>query len=122
MHDVYNVRIEGGEFQVQEESVKPRGVVVRQIETRFALFKKVLVELERVAEGGKLFALGRFHHFTDGFFRVALGRIAERIAGGLLYEDFGELRVAERGVADMDSVIGVDDGDKAKKGEQADNR
>ena len=122
MHYVYNVRIETCKFKMQEESVKPRGVVAWQIEARFALFEKVLVKLERIAEGGKLFSFCRFHHFTNSFFRVALGGIAERIAGGLLYEDFRELRVAERRVANVDSVIGVDDGDKAQQGEQANDR
>ena len=113
VHDVDHVRIEARQFQVQKESVKPSRIVVRQVETGLALLEKVLIELERVAEGRKFLPLGRFHHFSDGVFGVRRRRIRKRVPcnGVLLLEDFGELRVTERVFSDMDAAVGVNQGD-----------
>ena len=118
------VGVERSEFQVQEESVEPRGVVVRQVEAGLAFFEKVFVELERVAVGGKFLALGRFHHFADGFFGVdLLNGIGQRIARCLrgLLEDVGEFRVTERVFSDVDAAFRVDDGNDTENDEQADD-
>ena len=113
MYDVDHVRIKARQFQMQEETVEPSRIVIRQVETGLALSKKVLVEFERVAESRKFLPLGRFHHFSDGVFGVRRRRIRKRVPcnGVLLLEDFGELRVTERVISDMDAAVGVNQGD-----------
>ena len=70
MHDVYNGTVHRRQLEVQEEPVEPRGVVVGEVEPRFAAIEKVLVKAQGVGKGGELLLPGSFHHSLDLVFRV----------------------------------------------------
>ena len=107
-------------LEMQEESVKPRGVVVRQIEARAPFPEEVFVVLERIRVRRKLLLLRLFHHFAEGIFRIDR-LVLDDVPGGvgcLFFEHFRELRIAERRIADLDSVIGVGESHHSKDEEQ----
>ena len=111
MDDVDNARILLRILEAREETVKPREVVVRQVEASTAFSKEVFVVLERIRVCCKLLCLGLFHHLADGVFRVDLFDF-DLVSGGVrrcfgLLENLGKLRVAERRIANMDSVFRV---------------
>ena len=119
--DVDHVAVQFRELKVQEETVEPGGVIPRQVEAGLAALEKVLVVLEGVAVGRKFLPLGGFHHFPDGLFGVHCRRVGGGVLGRLLFEDVGELRVAQGVFAHLDATVRIDHGDNAEDDEQADD-
>ena len=115
------VAVQFRELKVQEETVEPGGVIARQVEAGLAALEKVLVVLEGVAVGRKFLPLGGFHHFPDGLFGVHCRRVGGGVLGRLLFEDVGELRVAQGVFAHLDATVRIDHGDNAEDDEQADD-
>ena len=117
MHDV---RIDLGEFQVQEQAVKPCGVVVRQVEPVAPVLEEVLVEVQRVGERGEFLRLRGRHHFLDSLLRVGLGVVVFGDGIGVLFlEDVREGREPECSVCNGDAACRVEPCHEAEHDEQA---
>ena len=121
VHDMDNVRVDPGEFQVQEEAVEPRGVVSRKVEACAAFLEEILVELQRVGKFGEFLRLGGSHHFLDSLLRVGLDgyvRVLVRLRRVFFLEDVGEGREPEGDVGDGDSACRVEPCHEAEHDEQ----